>query len=76
MLIVDDVLTSGGSVRETIDAVRNAGGEPVGVTVMVDRSGGSIDFSLPFFASTEVAMATYEPAQCPLCRDGVALTIM
>lgn len=73
VLVVDDVLTTGGSVVQTIDAVRRAGGEPVGVAVMVDRTGGTADFDLPFFAATEVEMESYEPAECPLCRDGVAL---
>ena len=75
VLVVDDVLTSGASVRDTIQAVRAAGGEPVGVAVMVDRSGGAVDFGLPFFAATEFTLATYEPDDCPLCRDGVLLTV-
>lgn len=75
VLVVDDVLTSGGSVRETIEAVRKAGGLPVGVAVMVDRSGGKVDFGLPFFAATEVAMDTFDPSDCPLCRNGVPLKI-
>lgn len=76
VLVVDDVLTSGASVRDTLDAVRAAGGEPVGVAVMVDRSGGKVRFGdLPFFAATEVEMQTFEPAECPLCARGVPLTI-
>ncbi|MCY4638873.1 MAG: orotate phosphoribosyltransferase [Chloroflexi bacterium] len=73
-LVVDDVLTTGGSVRETIEAVRSAGGEPVGVAVLVDRSGGRVDFGLPFFAATEVEMESVDPADCRLCRAGVPLT--
>ena len=75
VLVVDDVLTSGASVRDTLEAVRAAGGEPVGVAVMVDRSGGAVQLGLPFFAATEFSLATYEPADCPLCRDGVPLTV-
>ncbi|MDA0364650.1 MAG: orotate phosphoribosyltransferase [Chloroflexi bacterium] len=75
VLIVDDVLTSGASVRDTIDAVRAAGGEPIGVAVMVDRSSGAVDFGLPFFAATEVDMQTYDAGDCPLCRDGMPLKI-
>jgi orotate phosphoribosyltransferase len=76
VLVVDDVLTSGASVNDTLAAVRAAGGEPVGVAVMVDRSGGQARFGdLPFFAATEVEMQTFDPATCPLCARGVPLTI-
>ena len=74
-LVVDDVLTTGGSVRETLDAVRKAGGVPVGVAVMVDRSGGKVDFGVPLFAATEVDMQTWEAPDCPLCRQGVPLEV-
>lgn len=75
VLVVDDVLTSGQSVRDTLEAVRRAGGDAVGVAVVADRAGGSIDFGLPFFAATAVEMQTFDPEQCPLCRDGVPLTV-
>ena len=75
MLVVDDVLTSGGSVRETLEAVRLAGGEPVAVAVLVDRSGGRSDFGLPFFAAMVLDLDTHAPEVCPLCRDGVPLTV-
>ena len=75
VLVVDDVLTTGGSIRETLDAVRRAGGEPVGVAVMVDRSGGQVDFGVPLYAATEVEMQTWEPAACPLCQAGTPLEI-
>ena len=73
VLVVDDILTTGGSVVQTLDAVRAAGGEPVGVAVMVDRTAGAIDFGVPFFAATEVEMQSYDADGCPLCRDGVEL---
>ncbi|MEZ4553086.1 MAG: orotate phosphoribosyltransferase [Dehalococcoidia bacterium] len=76
VLVVDDVLTSGASVRETLAAVRTTGAASVGVAVLVDRSGGSARFGdLPFFAATEFALQTYEPGECPLCREGVPLTV-
>ena len=75
VLVVDDVMTSGGSLRDTIEAVRKAGGEPVGVAVVVDRTGGQTDFGLPFISATEVDMESWEPEDCQLCRDGVPLKI-
>ncbi len=74
VLVVDDVLTTGGSIRQVINAVRAAGGEPIGVAVLVDRTGGKADFSLPFFACLELVVPSYEAADCPLCREGVPLT--
>jgi orotate phosphoribosyltransferase len=74
-LVVDDVLTTGGSIREVIDAVRREGGEPIGVGVLVDRSGGRVDFGLPFFACVALDLPTYLPDDCPLCAQKVALTV-
>jgi len=76
VFVVDDVLTSGGSVRDTIEAVRIAGGEPVAVGVLVDRSAGRVAFEgLPLHASMVLDLATYQPDDCLLCRDGMALTV-
>lgn len=74
-LIVDDVLTTGGSVREVIQAVRRAEGAPIGLGVLVDRSGGRAKFGLPFFACVELDLPTYDEAGCPLCAAGVPLTL-
>ncbi len=80
VLVVDDVLTSGGSVfRDTIEAVRIAGGDPIAVGVLVDRSAGRVAFEgLPLYASMVLDLDTYQPDDCPLCRDGhltVPLTV-
>lgn len=76
VLVVDDVLTSGASVRDTLAAVAVTGAECIGVAVLVDRSGGSVRFGdIPFFAATEFSLQTYEPDDCPLCRDSVPLTV-
>jgi orotate phosphoribosyltransferase len=56
------------------DRVRGLGGEPVGVGVLVDRSGGQTDFGLPFYACLELQIAAYDAPDCPLCRQGVPLT--
>jgi len=74
-LVVDDVLTTGGSVREVLMAVREAGGMAVGVAVLVDRSGGRLHFGVPLFACLTLALPTYEASQCPLCAREVPLTI-
>lgn len=75
-LIVDDVLTTGGSVRDVIEAVRRAGGIPIGVGVLVNRAGpgGGDAFGLPFFACLEMDIPSYDESACPLCREGVKLT--
>ena len=72
-LVVDDILTTGGSVRETITAVRAAGGEPIGVAVIVDRTAGRTDFDLPFFACMTLDVETHPADACPLCADGIPL---
>ena len=69
-LIVDDVLTTGGSLRQTIAAVERAGGQPVAVAVLIDRSGGRTDFGLPFLAGMTLDIESYPPDDCPQCEAG------
>jgi orotate phosphoribosyltransferase len=59
VLVVDDVLTTGGSIRQVIEAARRAGGVPLGVGVLVDRTGGKVEFGLPFFACVELVVPSY-----------------
>ena len=73
VLVVEDVVTTGGSVREVMDIVAEAKAEVVGVCVVVDRSGGKIDFGVPFEAAYETEIQSYEPSQCPLCEQGLKL---
>jgi orotate phosphoribosyltransferase len=73
VLVVDDILTTGGSVSEVIEAVRKLGGEVVGVGVLVDRSTQPVDFGVPFFACHKTEVITYRPESCPLCTAGVPL---
>jgi orotate phosphoribosyltransferase len=73
-LIVDDVLTMGGSIRDVIEAVRQADGDPIGVGVLVDRSRGRTDFGLPLFACVELDLPDYEEGNCPLCDAQAPLT--
>ena len=71
VLVVEDVLTTGGSTRETIQVARAAGGHVVGAASIVDRSGGSAAFDVPFQALLAVDLPTYQPDACPLCAKGL-----
>jgi orotate phosphoribosyltransferase len=74
VLVVEDVLTTGGSTRETMQVARAAGGQVVGAAAIVDRSGGghgSTRFEVPFTALLDVDLPTYEPEKCPLCARGL-----
>jgi orotate phosphoribosyltransferase len=75
VLVVDDVLTTGGSIREVIDAVRARGAEVAGVGVLVDRTNGKVDFGVPFYACIPLEVVSYAPAECPLCANGVPVTV-
>lgn len=70
VLVVEDVVTTGGSVREVIDLVGQAGGVVVGVGSIVDRTGGKIDFGVPFRAVYSAAVESWEADECPLCKEG------
>jgi len=73
VLIVDDILTTGGSVNEVIDAVKKLGGNIVGVGVLVLRSAQEPDFGAPFYACHRTEVVTYQPDKCPLCKQGIPL---
>lgn len=70
-LVVEDVITTGGSVKEVIEVVRKLGAEPVGVGVLVDRSGGAIDFGIPHVSLLKLEIESFEPESCPLCEQGI-----
>ncbi len=70
VLVVEDVVTTGGSTRETIETVRRAGGEVVGAGSMVDRSGGAVDLGVRRVALVTLDVPAYDPASCPLCQSG------
>lgn len=71
VLVVEDVITTGGSTRETVAAVERAGGKVVAAGSLVDRSGGGADLGLPRAALLTLTVQNYQPDQCPLCRKGV-----
>ena len=75
VLIVEDIVTTGGSIREVIDAVKKFGGVPVAVSMLVNRSGGKADFAgVPATALLNMDVVAYEPQDCPLCQAGQELT--
>ena len=73
VLIVDDILTTGGSVRETLAALEHHSVEVAGVALLVDRSGGAADIDALMFALVTLDIASWEPAECPLCQRGEPL---
>lgn len=73
VLLVDDILTTGGSIQEVIAAISETQGKLVGIGVLVDRSGGSIDFGVPLFSCVRSATITYPPGECPLCAAHIPL---
>jgi orotate phosphoribosyltransferase len=70
VLVCEDVVTTGGSVREVIDLARAAGGEVVGVFCIVDRSSGKAHFGAPLVSTLQLAPKIYSPDACPLCAAG------
>jgi orotate phosphoribosyltransferase len=70
VLVIDDVLTTGGSVQQVIDLVRTVGGEVVGVGLLVDRSNGAVQFGVPSFSCHMMDIPSYPPEQCPQCAAG------
>ena len=72
-LIVDDILTTGGSIREVIAAVTRQGGEIIGIGVLVDRSEQEADFGFPLFSCHRAATVSYAPDNCPLCTANIPL---
>jgi orotate phosphoribosyltransferase len=73
VLVVDDILTTGGSVRDTLDALDALGVRAHAVGVLVDRSGGRVDLGVPLVPLLQVDIATFAPDDCPLCRDNIPL---
>ena len=73
VLAVEDVVTTGGSVREVVHLARESGAEVLGVAAVVDRSQGQADFEAPFYSLVSMDITVYQPEDCPLCKQGVAL---
>ncbi len=70
-LVVEDVITTGGSTRETMNCVEQAGGKVVGVGALIDRSGGAAEIGVPKSTLVTLMVQNCDPAECPLCRSGI-----
>jgi orotate phosphoribosyltransferase len=70
-VVVEDVVTRGGRVQETIDIIKARGGEVAAVGTLVDRSGGKAGFGVPFVSLLRLEIETFEPTTCPLCKQGI-----
>jgi orotate phosphoribosyltransferase len=74
ILVVEDVWTTGGSTEEAIHVVQEAGGRVVAAGALIDRSGGRIEFPVESNALIQLKIDSYEPEDCPLCRQGSSAT--
>jgi orotate phosphoribosyltransferase len=70
VLVVEDVVTTGGSTRETMEVARAAGATVVGAASIIDRSGGNQGLDVPYHSLATVLFPTYQPEACPLCAAG------
>jgi orotate phosphoribosyltransferase len=73
VVLVDDILTTGASLVETLEAVRAAGVEPLAAAVIADRSTAPVGLGVPMHALGRIEIPSWDPAECELCRRGVAL---
>ena len=71
-LVVEDVVTTGGSTREVMDLVIQQGGVVAGAASLIDRSGGAVDLGVPRHALAVLEVPTWQPETCPLCKEGSA----
>jgi orotate phosphoribosyltransferase len=74
VVVIEDVVTTGGSTRETMVVAEKAGATVVGAGSIIDRSAGTAALSVPFRALATLSLPTYEPAACPLCAAGRPVT--
>jgi orotate phosphoribosyltransferase len=73
VLVVDDVLTTGGSVRRVLDLLEQAQADVAGIGFLIDRTNGGVDFGVPFFACHSMKVESFPPDDCPLCRAALPL---
>jgi orotate phosphoribosyltransferase len=72
VLVVDDVLTTGGSVKQMLSLVQGSGGKVIGVGFLIDRTSGAVDFGVPFYACHSMSIDSYAPEDCPALPPGPA----
>lgn len=72
-VVIEDVVTTGGSSREVVQLLKDAGARVLGAGSIIDRSGGGADLGVPRIALKTMQVTAYQPEHCPLCRDGVPL---
>lgn len=70
VFVVEDVTTTGGSALKVVELVRKLGGKPIGVGAIIDRSGGTASFDVPFLSLVKLELETWQPEDCPLCKQG------
>lgn len=70
VVVIEDVVTTGGSTRETMAVAEGTGATIVGAGAIIDRSGGSVALGVPFRALAALAVPAYQPDTCPLCANG------
>jgi orotate phosphoribosyltransferase len=75
VLVVEDAVSTGGSVNEVAEVVTANGGDIVGIGAFVDRTGGIVSFGVPFCALVTMDIKSYAPAECPHCKSGVPLAL-
>ena len=71
ILVVEDVITTGGSTRECIEALEARGAKVVGAASIIDRSNGTVDVGVPRVSLVSLEVPSYQPEDCPMCRSGV-----
>ena len=70
-VVVEDVITTGGSTRDVIEALRAAGARVLAAGSIIDRSGGAASVGVPRVALATLQVAAHHPEECPLCRRGI-----
>ncbi len=73
VLVVDDILTTGKSIREVLSLINERGGQVIGIGVLVDRSEKKHDFGIPLFSCLRSITPVYKPQDCPLCAAAIPL---